>query len=65
MLRGSVLLAAILVNFPVLWAALADQTVSVDTAVTRLLITLPIVAVLLGALRLAAKKPDGDKRKAS
>lgn len=65
MLRGSVLLAAILVNFPVLWAALADQTVSVDTALIRLLITLPIVAVLLGALRMAAKKPEGSKSKPS
>lgn len=58
MLRGSVLGLALLVNLPVLWAALGTQTVPVDAALIRLLITLPVVAVLLGGVRLAMSSKD-------
>lgn len=56
MLRGSVLLCALLFNAPVIWQACVDQTVSLDAAAVRFLITVPIVAVLLTALRVAANR---------
>ena len=55
MLRGSVLLLALIVNAPSLWAALYTQTTSVDAAMVHFLLTVPIVAVLLGLVRLAAR----------
>jgi hypothetical protein len=59
MLRGSVLALTLLLNLPTLWAALGTQTVSLDSALVRLLVTLPIVAVLLGGVRLAmAARPQ-------
>ncbi len=58
MLRWSVLAIALVINMPVVWDALVEQTLPVDTLITRLLITVPIVAVLLGALRLAARRPS-------
>ena len=55
MLRLSVVVVSLLVNAPTLWAAFGRQTASVDTALVRLLITIPIVVVLLGGVRLAMK----------
>jgi hypothetical protein len=55
MIRWSGLGLALLLNARVLWDALGAQTVPVDTAVTHILITVPIVAVLLGGLRMATK----------
>jgi hypothetical protein len=57
MLRGSVLLCALLFNAPLIWQALAEQSVSLQTATIHFLITVPVVAVLLGALRAAAAPP--------
>lgn len=54
MFRGSVLVLALLVNAPVIWAALGSQTIGVESALIRFLITIPIVAVLLGLVRAAA-----------
>jgi hypothetical protein len=57
MIRGSVLVIALLVNAPNIWKALAEQTISVESAAVHYLITVPIVAVLLALVRLAARKP--------
>lgn len=53
MLRPSVLLVTLLVNAPIIWDALGRQTTSTDALLVRLLITLPIVALLLGGVRAA------------
>ncbi len=58
MLRPSTLALALLISSPILWQALVDGTVSVDTALIRFLIALPVAGVLLGLLRLAARRPD-------
>jgi hypothetical protein len=57
MLRGSVLLAALLINARVIWQALADQSVSLESATIHFLITVPIVAVLFGLVRMASSRP--------
>lgn len=53
MIRGTVLLLALLVNAPTVWAALWTQTVSVDSAMIHYLLTVPIVGLLVGLFRLA------------
>jgi hypothetical protein len=62
MARGSVLLFALLINARVIWQALADQTVSLESATVHFLITVPIVAVLFGLLRMAARRPPSGSR---
>ena len=62
MLRGSVLLVALAFTAPVLWQALMDQTISVDSALVRFLIALPVAAILMGGLRLATRRGTGDHR---
>lgn len=57
MFRGSVLLCALLFAAPSLWAALVDQSISVDSAVIRFLIAIPVAALLLGLVRAAMRKP--------
>lgn len=57
MFRGSVLLLALLFAAPSLWGALVEQTVSVDAALIRFLIAVPVAAALLGLVRLAMRKP--------
>lgn len=56
MLRGSVLLAALLFSAPTLWQAFVQQDISVDTAIVRFLVALPVAAVLIGAVRLATRQ---------
>jgi hypothetical protein len=56
MLRGSVLLAALLFSAPTLWQAFVQQDISVDTAIVRFLVALPVSAVLIGAVRLATRQ---------
>lgn len=58
MLRWSVLAVAVVLNLPVAYATLVEQTTSVDTLLVRLLITVPIVAVLLAAVRIATRTPS-------
>lgn len=58
MLRGSVLLLALVFTFPTLWAALVDHTIPVDTAIVRFLVALPVAAVLLALVRTATRKRD-------
>lgn len=58
MLRWSVLALALVVNLPVMYESLVEQTVPVDSMITRLLVTIPIVAALLAGLRLATRKPS-------
>ncbi len=55
MFRGSVLLCALLFNAPIIWRALEEQTVSLESATIHFLITVPVMAVLLGLVRLAAQ----------
>jgi hypothetical protein len=56
MLRGSVLLVALLFSAPVLWQAVVDQSVGLDTAVIRFLIAVPVAALLVGGVRLASRR---------
>jgi hypothetical protein len=58
MVRGSVLMLALLFNAPLIWQALADQTVSAESAAVHFLITVPVVAVLLALLRAATSRPS-------
>ena len=53
MFRVSVLLAALLVNAPTIWATLGTQSVPVQTMMIRFLISVPIMAVLLAGVRVA------------
>jgi hypothetical protein len=62
MLRGSVLLFALLLNGRTIWLALADQSVSLETATIHFLITVPIVALLFGLLRMASTRPSRRPR---
>jgi hypothetical protein len=55
MLRPSVLLVTLLVNAPSLWAAFGRQTAGADAALLRLVISLPIVAVLVACVRTASR----------
>ena len=64
MFRGSVLALALIFSAPTIWQALADQTISVQAALVRFLIAVPIAAVLLGLVRASMrrtqpKQPDG------
>lgn len=63
MLRGSVLLVALLISAPVLWQALVDQTVGVESAVIRFLIAVPVAAVLMAMLRMASDRRDARARR--
>ena len=55
-MRGAVFVLAALFNLPVLWRAFVDHNVSVETAVVRFLIALPIAAILVGGIRLAIRR---------
>lgn len=61
MFRGSVLLCALLFAAPTMWQALVDQTISVETALIRFLIAVPVAAILLGLVRSAMDKPSTDR----
>ncbi|WP_375490410.1 hypothetical protein [uncultured Jatrophihabitans sp.] len=61
MLRWSVLLGALLVTAPTIWAAFGAQTISVSSALVHYLVAVPIVAVLLALVRLAAR-PAAPRR---
>jgi hypothetical protein len=63
MLRGSVLLVALLISAPVVWQALVDQTVDVESAVIRFLIAVPVAAVLLAMVRSASARRDARARR--
>jgi K+-sensing histidine kinase KdpD len=56
MFRGSVLALALIFSAPTIWQALADQTISVQAAIIRFLIAVPIAAVLLGLVRLSMRR---------
>jgi hypothetical protein len=60
MLRGSVLLVAVLFSAPVLWQALVDQSVGIDTAIVRFLLAVPVAALLVGGVRMAANRHPSD-----
>jgi hypothetical protein len=63
MFRGSVLLCALLFNAPAIWQALALQTVGLETVAVHFLLTVPIIAVLLYLVRMAADHRAGYRRK--
>jgi hypothetical protein len=52
MLRGSVIALALLLSGRSLWTAFVDHQMSADAALLRLLIAVPVAALLLGALRM-------------
>jgi hypothetical protein len=54
MLRGSVLVLAFLICSPVLWQAFVSQTISIDAALVRFLLAVPVAGILLGLVRMAA-----------
>ncbi len=54
MVRWSTIVLALVLSTPMLWQALVDQTLPVDTAVVRFVLALPIAAILLGLVRAAA-----------
>lgn len=58
MLRASVILAALVFNAPIIYQALGPQTINVDEAVMRFIITLPVAGILIGLIRLAATHHD-------
>lgn len=60
MLRWSVLGMTLAVDAPTLWSSFMTQTTTVESALVRVLITIPIVAVLLGFVRLACATPTQD-----
>jgi hypothetical protein len=55
--RGSVLLFALLFNARIVWQALGEQSVSLQTATIHFLVTVPIVALLFGLFRVATRRP--------
>jgi len=60
MFRASVLALALLFNAQTLWRACVEQTVPLETALVRLLIAIPVAAVLVGGVRIATRRPDGE-----
>jgi hypothetical protein len=56
MLRGSVLVCALLFSAPTLWQALVEQSISFEAAAIRFLLAVPVAAVLLGLVRSAMNK---------
>ena len=61
MLRGSVLITALIFTSPVLWQSLVEGTASVQTALIRFLIALPVAAVLVALLRAAFNGAGSDR----
>lgn len=64
MFRRSVLIVAFVMSLPVLWAALVDESVSLETAGLRFLIALPVAAILVALVRWAATpaaEPDSQE----
>lgn len=58
MLRWSVLAVTALVNAPVVWSAFVAQTVPIEAVLIRLLVTLPIIAVLVAFVRATAGRNE-------
>lgn len=61
MFRRSVLIIAFLFCAPLAWAAFVDQSVTWENVGTRFLIALPVAALLVGLVRLAAR-PDPARK---
>jgi hypothetical protein len=55
-MRASVLLLALLFDAPFVWQACIDQTVSVETAVIRFLIAVPVAWLLVTGVRIATRR---------
>jgi hypothetical protein len=58
MLRGSVLACAVLFCLPTIWQVVVDQSISVETAMVRFIVAVPVSAALLALVRLATRHPD-------
>jgi hypothetical protein len=58
MLRASVILAALVFNAPIIYQALGPQTINVDEAIMRFIITLPVAGILIGLIRMATTHHD-------
>lgn len=60
MLKRSVLIVAFVICIPIIWSALVDQSVSLESAGIRFLIALPVAAILVGLVRFAMRTPGHD-----
>ena len=54
MFRPSVLIVALLFASPVLWQGFTDSSMDVTTVLVHFLVALPVAAVLVALVRLAA-----------
>lgn len=60
MFRRSVLIIAFIICIPILWAALVEESVPLEDAGIRYLIAVPVAALLLGLVRLAARTSETE-----
>jgi hypothetical protein len=58
MFRGSVLACAALFCLPSIWQAVITQNITVETAMVRFLVAVPVCAALLALVRLAMRRPE-------
>lgn len=69
MVRPAALLLALAFTAPTIWDALVNQTVDVQTMLVHFLIAVPVAALLLGLVQLAAKRApteqESDSRSAN
>jgi hypothetical protein len=55
MIRPAALLLALAFTVPTIWDALVRQTVDIQTMLVHYLVAVPVAAILLGLVQLAAK----------
>lgn len=60
MFRRSVLIVAFVFCAPVLWSALVDGSITLESAGIRFLIALPVAAVLVALVRAASTHREPD-----
>src|SRR5687768_7554659 len=63
MARFSTLALALTLASPALWAALVTRTMDLRTALIRLLIAIPVAALMLGVVRLVTSDYGRDDKK--
>ena len=61
MIRPAALLLALAFSAPTIWDALVNQTVDVQTMLVHFLIAVPVAALLLGLVQLAAKRVPAEQ----
>lgn len=60
MFHRSVLIVAFLICAPILWSAVVDESVTLESAGIRFLVALPVAGILVGLVRLAARPTEKD-----